>query len=308
MIKPELYLSGGREHVRMQAAGVSLKVVHSQPRRIYGLSAAAPDVLGQGRFDQVALTGGTSPATALATRAGAQIFEALMDVEGGSLLADMNPQYYAVVVKTLLLHSSRWNDNGDRLKDICGPANLRQTVERSDNSARFVGYGIPDITRALECSSNRATMVGYGALQVDAAHSYRIPLPASLERVTDPRSLSVTLAWISPIKAGHQSYRCVKMGAAPDTPFEVFGVERGKSQPADPTCKRGSSFHEHFEGNAAVAFLDDGHLALRVWCKGDACVADGTVIRYGVAVTIEAGTPLPIYEEVQQRLRVRLRP
>jgi hypothetical protein len=163
-------------------------------------------------------------------------------------------------------------------------------------------------SRALECSANRATMVGYGALQVDAAHSYRIPLPASLERVTDPRSLSVTLAWTSPIKAGHQSYRGVKMEAAPDTPFEVFGVERGKSQPADPTCKRGSAFHEHFEGDAAVAFIDDGHLALRVWCKEDAGVADGTMIRYGVAVTIEASTPLPIYEEVQQRLRVRPRP
>jgi hypothetical protein len=308
MIKPELYLSGGREHVRMQASGVTLKVIHSQPRRIYGLSTAAPDARGQGRLDQVALTAGTSPATALATRAAAQIFEALMDVEGGSLLADIGPQYYAVVVKTLLLHSSHWSDNGDMLKDICGPADHRRHVERADNSARFVGYGIPDITRALECSANRATMVGYGALQVDAAHSYRIPLPASLERVTDPRSLSVTLAWTSPIKAGHQSYRGVKMEAAPDTPFEVFGVERGKSQPADPTCKRGSAFHEHFEGDAAVAFIDDGHLALRVWCKEDAGVADGTMIRYGVAVTIEASTPLPIYEEVQQRLRVRPRP
>ena len=85
MIKPELYLSGGREHVRMQAAGTELTVVPSQPRRTYGLSAAAPDSLNQGRLDQVALTAGTSPATALATRAGAQIFEALMDADGGSL-------------------------------------------------------------------------------------------------------------------------------------------------------------------------------------------------------------------------------
>jgi hypothetical protein len=308
MIKPELYLSGGREHVRMQAAGDTLSVVHNQPRRLYGLSAAAPDAIGQGRLDQVALTAGTSSATALATRAGVQIFEALMDVEGGSLLADIDPDYYAVVVKTLLLHSSRWSDNGDMLKDICGPADRRRHVERADNSARFVGYGVPDVARALECSVNRVTMVGYGTLAADNAHSYRIPLPLSLERVTDPRSLCITLAWTSPIKAGHQSYRCLKMEAEPDTPFEVFGVQRGSNQPADPTCKRGSAFHEHFQGESAVAFIDDGHLSLRVWCKEDAGVADGALIRYGIAVTIEASTALPIYEEVQQRLRVRPRP
>jgi hypothetical protein len=308
MIKPELYLSGGREYVRMQASGETLTVVHSQPRRTYGLSAAAPDALRQGRLDQLALTAGTSPATALATRASLQIFEALMDRDGGSLLADIDPQYYAVVVKALLIHSARWSDNSDMLKEICGPADRRRHVERTDNSARFIGYGVPNVLRVMECSANRATMVGYGTLQADNAQSYRIPLPQSLERVTDPRSLSVTLAWTSPIKAGHQSYRSVKMEAAPETPFETLGVERGGSQPSDPSCKRGSVFHEHFEGNSAVAFVDDGHLALRVWCKEDAGVSDGVMIRYGIAVTIEASTALPIYQEVQERLRVRPRP
>jgi hypothetical protein len=308
MIKPELYLSGGREHVRMQTSGDILKVLPSQPRRIYGLSAAAPDALGQGRLDQVALTAGTSPATALATRASSQIFEALMDSDGGSLLADIDPQYYAVVVKALLIHSARRSDNSEMLKEICGPADRRLHVERADNSTRFVGYGVPDVERALECSANRATMVGYGTLQADNAQSYRIPLPQSLERVTDPRSLSVTVAWTSPIKVGRQSYRCVKIEAAPDAPFEVLGVKRAKSQPSDPSCKRGSAFHEHFEGDSAVAFIDDGHLALRVWCKEDAGMADGAMVRYGIAVTIESGTPLPIYEEIQQRLRIRPRP
>jgi hypothetical protein len=129
-----------------------------------------------------------------------------------------------------------------------------------------------------------------------------------LERVTDPRSLSITLAWTSPIKPGHQSYRSVKMEAAPDSPLQILGVERGKSQPADSTGRRGSVFHEHFEGDSAVAFINDGHLALRVWCKEDAGAPDGIMVRYGIAVTIEAGTPLPVYEQIQQRLRIRPRP
>jgi hypothetical protein len=77
MIKPELFFSGGREYVRMQSTGDVLRVVITQPRRIYGLSAAAPDAQGQGRLDQVALTAGTSAATALATRSATRIFEAL---------------------------------------------------------------------------------------------------------------------------------------------------------------------------------------------------------------------------------------
>ncbi len=308
MIKPELYLSGGREHVRMQAAGDELTVVHSQPRRTYGLSAAAPDALNQGRLDQVALTAGTSPATALATRAGAQIFEALMDADGGSVLADIDPQYYAVVVKALIVHCSEWSDNVDMLKEICGPADRRRHVERADNAARFIGYGIPKIDRVLECTPNRATLVGYGTLQTDSAQSYRIPLPQSLAGITDPRFLSVTLAWTSPIKPGHQSYRSVKLEAAPDTPFEVLGVQRRKKQPSDPSCKRGSIFHEHFEGDSAVAFLEDGTLALRIWCKEDSGSGEHLQIRYGVAVTIESGTALPIYQEIQEQLRIRPRP
>jgi hypothetical protein len=308
MIKPELYLSGGREHVRVQTSGEILAVMPSPPRRIYGISAAAPDSLGQGRLDQVALTAGTSPATALATRAGAQIFEALMDTAGGSLLADIDPHHYSVVVKALLIHCSRWSDNIDMLKEICGPADRRRHVERADNVSRFVGYGIPSIERVLECTPNRATLVGFGTLQPDDAQSYRIPLPQSLEGVTDPRSLSVTLAWTSPIKPGHQSYRSVRMEAAPDTPFEILGVKRGKSQPSDPSCKRGSIFHEHFEGDSAVAFIEDGNLALKVWCKEDAGLAEGALVRYGIAVTIESSTPLPIYQEIQDRLRIRPRP
>jgi hypothetical protein len=232
-----------------------------------------------------------------------------MDRDGGSLLSDIDPQFYAVAVKALLLHSAHWNDNDKLLKELCGPEDTRKHIERAENSARFIGYGIPHIERILECSSNRATLVGVGALRPDTAFSYSIPLPACLERVTDPRSLTVTIAWTSPIKSSHQSYRCVRLEAAPlHPPIQVLGVERRKSQPADVSVKRGSVFHEHFEGESAVPFIDDGHLALRVWCKEDAGIADGQLISYGIAVTIEAGTALPVYLEIQDRLRIRPRP
>src|ERR1019366_4188235 len=164
---------------------------------------------------------------------------------------------------------------------------------------RFIGFGVPNVAEVLECLPNRATLVGFGMIPPESAHGYRIPLPGCLERVTDPRSLTVTVAWFSPIKSGHQRYRCVRLEASPlHPPIQVLGVERRKSQPADVSVKRGSVFHEHFEGESAVPFIDNGHLALRVWCKEDAGVADGQLIRYGIAVTIEAGTALPVYQEI----------
>jgi hypothetical protein len=309
MIKPELYLPGGREYVRLKSAGGSLAVSTGPPQRLYGLKAAAPDPSGQARLDYAALSDGTSSATALATRAGHRIFDAMMDREGGSMLVDTDPDYYAVVVKALLVHSAKWNGNEELLKELCGPDDKRRHVERAENSSRFIGFGIPNIAEALECSDNRATLVGYGSIPPESGHRYRIPLPACLERVTAPRSLTVTVAWFSPIKPGHQGYRSVRIEASPThPPLEILGVDRRKSQPADPTVKRGTVFHEHFEGTAAVPFIDDGHLALHVWCKEDAGVHEQDPVRYGVAVTIAAGTELPVYAEVRERLRIRPRP
>jgi hypothetical protein len=116
------------------------------------------------------------------------------------------------------------------------------------------------------------------------------------------------VAWFSPVKSGHQSYRCARLEAAPiNAPLEALGVERLKTQPADATVKRGTIFHEYFYGSSAIPFIDDGHLALRVWCKEDAGGVEHP-IRYGIAITIEAETAIPVYEEIQQRLRVRPRP
>ena len=106
-----------------------------------------------------------------------------------------------------------WNEKGDLIKDICGPDDPRQWAERTVNATRFLGFGVPDIARVLECAENQATLVGYGTMQPDHAHRYRIPLPRSLEGVTDPRQVSITLAWFTPVKAGHQSYRTVKLEA-----------------------------------------------------------------------------------------------
>ncbi len=306
-IKPELFLPGGREHLRMRATGGGVEVGFGRPQRLFGLSAASPDPAGQGRAGMLALSDGTSSATALGTRAAHRIFDALMDADVPSQLRQMDPKFYAVVVKALLVHRARWNGKGDLLREICGPHGSHRGAERSENISRFMGFGIPNVEEALECAAHRATLIGFGSLGRDKALLYRVPLPTSLERVKEPRSLTITAAWLSPVKATHRSYRCVRIEAAPHDPSRTFGVDRFSEQPMDHPVKRGTVFHEHFHGQKAVAFIDDGHLNLKLWRKEDAGGVVGEV-NYGIAVTIEAGTTVPVYEEIQQRLRVRPRP
>jgi hypothetical protein len=306
-VKPEIYLPGGREHLSMKRSGGGVEAAIASPRRLYGLSAAAPDASGQGRDDQLAFSSGTSAATALATRAAHRIFDALMDPRSPSLLRDMDPAFYAVVVKALLVHRARWNGKAELLGDICGPPDKRRFVERSENVIRFFGFGIPDVSEAIECAVNRATLIGFGTLHPEKALNYRVPLPPSLERVTDPRSLTITLAWLSPVRPGHQNYRCVRLEASPLQPIEALGVERRGNQPTDHAVKRGTVFHEHFYGQRAVPFIDNGYLNVQVWRKEDAGgIEDGS--RFGIAISIEAEGAIRIYDEIEQRLRIAPRP
>ncbi len=303
-VKPDLFLPAGCEHVRMAAGGAGVRIRFGSPQRMYGLDAAAPDSANQGRLNRTAYSDGTSAATALATRAAHRIFDSLMDRDGGSLLADIPLEYYAVVVKTLLVHSARWNEKGDLIKELCGPNEPARWAERTANATRFLGFGVPDIGRILDCAENQATLVGYGALQPDHAHNYRIPLPPSLEGVTVPREVAITVTWFTPVHPGHQSYRTVRLEADAVQAMEAIGVGRFKDQPTDHSIKKGTVFHERLFGERAVPFIDDGHLSVRVWCKDDAGNS-GNAVRYAIAVTIEAGMPLRIYEEVRERLRVR---
>lgn len=126
--------------------------------------------------------------------------------------------------------------------------------------------------------------------------------------MTDPRSLTITLAWFSLVKPGHQNYRQVKLEASPlHYPEQVLGVRRRPAaQPADAITRRDIVFHERLCGALAVPFIDNGNLLLQVWCKEDAGRLERP-IRCAIAVTIEAETDIPVYDEVKSLLRVRPR-
>jgi hypothetical protein len=59
--------------------------------------------------------------------------------------------------------------------------------------------------------------------------------------------------------------------------------------------------HVCYDGERAVAFVDGNTLALRVFCR-EQCGALDPSTRYGLAVTIEAGEAIQVYEEVHRGL------
>ena len=303
VIKPDVHLPGGREQVSFRASGKTLTVV---PGGRHGLKAAAPSA--EGARDRESLTAGTSAATALATRATHRIFDALMDTDGGSLHGDLDPRYYAVVTKAMLVHRAKWGSRADVLDRLYGPRGKGQHSARRDNIARLLGYGLPDIEEAVSCTPHRATLLGYGTISAREANVHRIPLPTSLERVTEPRKVTVTVAWLSPVNPRHQTYRRAKLEAGAVTNLEAaLGVKRSSGQPPHTTMSRGTVFHARYEGEKAVSFVDDGHVLLRIFCREQAGALDQR-IRYGVAVTIEAGEGIRVYDEVRARLGVPVTP
>ncbi|EEX14562.1 conserved hypothetical protein [Citreicella sp. SE45] len=307
VVKPDIFMPGGRELVRVAAngaGGVSLRLV--PPGRLYGLRCAMPD--GGGDLTREGFSSGTSAATALATRAAHRIFDALSDPDNGNLLEGVDPAFYGVIVKAMLVHRAQWGSLGGLLDQTWQPQGQGSHVVRRDGIARLLGYGRPAVHEAMECAANRATMIGFGEIPAgEQAALYRIPLPQSLERVREPRALTVSLAWFSPVNIRHQAYRRAKLEVAPDSPDTRFGVARVASQPSDKAAPRGSLFHVRYAGERAVAFVDGNTLALRVFCREQGGALDQS-IRYGLAVTIEAGAAIRVYEEVRQGLGIRPRP
>ena len=299
VIKPDIHLPGGREQVTFRSTGEALIVV---PGGRYGLKTASPHEGGE--TDREALTPGTSAATALATRAAHRIFDALLDTDGGSMHGEMDPQYYAVVVKALLVHRAKWSDRADFLEQLYGPRGQGRHIERRDNIARLLGYGLPEIEEAVSCAPYRATLVGYGTIAARETNVHRIPLPPSLERVSEPRAVTVTVGWLSPVNPRHQMYRQAKLevGAVEDW-NTAAGVNRAGSQPSHLSVLRGTVSHTRYEGENAVSFVDDGYASIRILCREQAGTLDQRV-RYGVAVTIEAGEGIPVYDEIRTRLGV----
>lgn len=302
-VKPDLLLDGGRMPVRVVASGGSITIAAAdRPARLFGVKAAAPDPRGSTRHEDFAC--GTSVATALATRGGHRILDALMDGTGGSNHGDLPLEYQALALKALLVHGATWGPKGEMLDGFFQPQGSGQHVARRDDITRLLGFGVPDIERVLDCAENRATLLGFGTIAADSALLYRVPIPAGLDGQRAFRALTATLAWFTPINARHQGYRRAALDISPGTDEKYWIADkRDPCQPTDKTIVRGSLFHERRTGERAAVFVDNGELLLRVSCRATAGDLEEEV-PYALAISFEVGVEagIPVYDEVRARI------
>jgi hypothetical protein len=289
-IKPEIYMSGGRQLYEEIDEEYQISKSLEPPGQCVAATSLQP-----GDVNKCLYTRGTSNANALATRSIARIYEMLNELfhEKNISIDETN---ISVILKSLIVHSSMWSNYGLKIKSILD-------VDKR-NIARYCGYGIPKIERVLECTSQRATVIGYGKIKKDEKHEFILPLPPSLSGIIEERRLIVTLAWFSPINSSNRKYR--KANLSIDTLNEKIGVPKRVNADGNQV-KNGTVQHEVFEGKQVIQFLDGENLKISVICREDAENLKEEIY-YGLAVTIEVleEIDIPIYEEIKERISIKV--
>ena len=297
-VKPDIFLPGGRQFLTEEwgspaKAKLRLHLSLSPP----GQCAAAPGSPGQ--LNQTAHTRGTSNAAALASRGAGFLYELLRRLREQP---DMHlpEQFDTVLMKALLVHGADWAD-----AQLCYESALKNAQNShtfKEYLGRFLGYGAANLAKVMVCTEQRVTVLGFGELDDGKADEFRLPLPPSLSAVNQRRRLTITLAWLSPVNSARQSYRVAHLWFGTENSIETKRIESDHN-----AVRRGTVQHEIFEGDKAVAFQDGEDIAIKVNCRADAGKITDS-IRYGLTVTLEVaeGIDIPIYQEVRDRLRIRV--
>jgi hypothetical protein len=191
------------------------------------------------------------------------------------------------------------------IEEIFGPSDRDKAQQRASNVLRLFGFGVPKIDEVIGCIESRATLWGYGSLGQDDARVFRLPLPASLADRRCPRSVSVALAWFTPITPGRRAYRSVRLIVEEPERLDLIATKPKPGQPDRKRVERGTLFTRTWIGTAPRSFAEGDQLELRVARKPDPFYDLPDSVEFALVVTLEAEASLPIYEEVKAPLAVK---
>lgn len=291
-IKPEILMPGGRQ-LHRKVLGNSESQVFRPVEMITspGHLAAIPGNVGM-ELNRFGYSCGTSNSAALATRLAAAAYERL---DPSRTFED---QYWAVILKALLVHASSW---GQAAELIHTALNLdgRDWQEQIRIKHQFLGYGEVLTDRCLAASDQRATIIGWGEIADNEALVFSLPLAPSLSAVTEYRRLTTTLSWLTECNYKHCNYRRSHLYLSvsnDELGTKMMGVDQKSAQ-------RGTVEHRIFAGSDAKAFLDDANLEIQVNCRAGAGVINEPVpFALIVSLEVEATSNISVYDEVEARL------
>lgn len=303
-IKPDIHVSGGKLLFSKEPISPDATIVINPnfSAQETGQCVATPG--SEGTLDATRYTQGTSNATALVTRQAYFFFELLESLRIQQKV-EIPGEFDAVLIKALLIHGAEWGEPYDSYKEILGQNHDNRTFR--EYVTRFLGYGRPDFERVAAGSEKRVTVLGFGSLLDKQAAEFALPLPPSLADLGLKTRVIITLAWFSPINSRRQKYRVGHLW---------FDKPQGKIKCNHRACanhqavQRGTLQHEIFEGTNTDTVQDGDKMIIKINCRKD---ADDILepVRFGLTVTLEITEDVPlypvsIYEEVRQRLSVRV--
>lgn len=164
IITPDLFYYGGREFVRGRFDG---KINWVESSREPGCLSAAP--YGTGATDGCAFSFGTSDAAAQITHEAAKCHDVLNQIFIDKTGTNMPVDSTAILLKAMLTHGASWESIADK---------LASSMETSPKKlSKWLGNGIPNISRVIECTKERITLIGLGALKKNEGDIFRLPLP-----------------------------------------------------------------------------------------------------------------------------------
>lgn len=298
-IKPDILLPGGRQFLSEKLGSAHPNAILQATffSRPPGQCVAAPGASGE--LNRTWHTRGTSNAAALASRWASRLYDVIEQLRAQSG-SHLSAEYDAVLLKALLVHGADWVEAESLYEAILRNSQNSRTFR--EYVGRFLGYGLANVAKVMACTDQRVTVLGVGELDDGEADEFFFPLPPSLSAMTDKRRLTVTLAWFTPMNNLRQNYRIAHLWFDPSN-----SIASDRICADHHAVQRGTVQHEVLEGDQAVDFQDGESVVIKVNCRADA----GDIpepIRYGLVVSLAVaeGINIPIYQEVRDRLRVRI--
>lgn len=291
VISPDLFYYGGREFIRGRFDG---KIDWVESSREPGCLSAAP--YGTGDTDGCAFSFGTSDAAAQITHEAAKCHDVLNQVFLDETGVNMPVDATAILLKAMLTHGASWEPIASKLALSMGTS--------PKQLSKWLGNGIPDISRVIECTKERITLIGLGALKKDEGDVFKLPLPVDFSSRLMKRKLTVTLSYLSPVAPNKQAYRGAQLWFKIDDGGKGLIPERQNTE--WQAVLRGSLQHEIFIGEKPIVWNDDD-LIIKVNCKEEATKI-GTAIPYCLFVSFEVaeGFDVDLYADVSAKIRQRV--
>lgn len=203
----------------------------------------------------------------------------------------------------MLVHGAEWGTLKEKISNNLG---FTTRGQYHDELHRFIGYGKPNIDRAIECAKNRITLIGYGELNDGEAHLYDLPLPFDFNREKITRRLTTTLAYFTPIVPTRQAYRSAHLWF--DFENKKKHLLDSRVDASDKAVTRGSVQHEIFENNEIVAWGEDDGIKIKINCRAAAEERLSNSIPYALMVSFEIKSDIDVdvYTKIAEKVRPRI--